>query len=153
MFLYIIQFGYLEILIGQGCQTFSFIQEISSRSLFVILKFACNICIQIKPYDGTSVNQPGICSTKVYLRPRVISTALQICKFQSANRLVVKMSHPVTHLKLRILLSLDQFKSFFPETLACEADGHFRFGHHSSKCQQHSCQTARARLTGSAACF
>ena len=138
---------------GQGCRTVLFIQEISSRSFFVILKFACDICIQIKPYDGTSVNQHGICSTKVYLRPRVISKALQIRNFESSSLLVVKMSHFVTNLKLRILLLLDHFESLFPETLACEADGHSRFGHHSSICQQHSCQTARACLTGSVACF
>ena len=129
---------------GQGCRTVSFIQEISSRSFFVILKFECDIRIQINTYDGTSVSQHGICSTKVYLRPRAISKALQIRNFKSASLLVVKMSHFVTHLKLRILLLLDQFKSIFPETLACEADGHFRFGHHSSICQQSLCQTARA---------
>jgi hypothetical protein len=46
--------------------------------------------MQIKPYDGTSVNQHGICSTKVFLRPRVISKALQIRNFKSASLLVVK---------------------------------------------------------------
>ena len=129
---------------GQGCRTVSFIQEISSRSFFAILKFACDICIQIKPYDGTSVNQHGICSTKVYLRPRVISKALQIRNFKSAGLLVVKMSHFVTPLKLRILLLPNHFKSLFAETLACEADGHSRFSHHGSICQQSLCQTARA---------
>ena len=129
---------------GQGCRTVSFIQEIRSRSFFVILKFACDICMQIKPYESISANQHGIWSTKLYLRPRVISKALQIRNLESASHLVVKMSHFVTHLKLRILLLLDQFKSFFPEILACEADGHSRFGHQSSICQQHSCQTARA---------
>ena len=129
---------------GQGCRTVSFIQEIRSRSFFVILKFACDICMQIKPYESISANQHGIWSTKLYLRPRVISKALQIRNLESASHLVVKMSHFVTHLKLRILLLLYQFKSFFPETLACEADGHSRFGHQSSICQQHSCQTALA---------
>jgi hypothetical protein len=117
---------------GQGCRTVSFIQEIRSRSFFVILKFACDICMQIKPYESISANQHGIWSTKLYLRPRVISKALQIRNFESASLLVVKMSHFVTHLKLRILLLLDQFKRFFPETLACEADGHSCFGHQSS---------------------
>ena len=121
---------------GQGCRTVSFIQEISLRSFFVILKSAWDICIQIKPYTSIFVNQHGIWSTIEYLRPRVISTALQIRNFKSASLLVVKMTHFVTHLKLRILLLLDQFKSFFPETFACEADGHSRFGHHSSICQK-----------------
>ena len=129
---------------GQGCRTVSFIQEIRSRSFFVILKFACDICMQIKPYESISANQHWIWSTKLYMRPRVISKALQIRNLESASHLVVKMSHFVTHLKLRILLLLDQFKSFFSETLACEADGHSRSGHQSSICQQHSCQTARA---------
>ena len=84
---------------GQGCRTVSFIQEISSRSFFVILKFECDIRIQINTYDGTSVSQHGICSTKVYLRPRAISKALQIRNFKSASLLVVKMSHFVTHLR------------------------------------------------------
>jgi hypothetical protein len=93
---------------GQGCRTVSFIQKISSRSFFVILKFACDICMQIKPYNGTSVtvNQHGICSTKVYLRPRAISKAMQIHNLKSACLLVVKMPHCAMHLKLRILLLL-----------------------------------------------
>lgn len=133
---------------GQGCRTVSFIQEISSRSFFVILKFECDIRIQINTYDGTSVSQHGICSTKVYLRPRAISKALQIRNFKSASLLVVKMSHFVTHLQLRFLLLPDQFKSFSAETFASEADGHSHFSLHGGIAANNSCQTDKALLTG-----
>ena len=85
---------------GKACRTVSFIQEISLRSFFVILKFAWDICIQIKPCNSISVNQHGIWLTIVYLRPRVISTALHIRNFKSASLLVVKMSHRVPLLRV-----------------------------------------------------
>ena len=66
---------------GKACRTVSFIEEINLRSVFVILKSAWDICIQFKPCDSISANQHGIWSIIVYLRPRVISTALQIRNF------------------------------------------------------------------------
>jgi hypothetical protein len=100
---------------GQGCRTVSFIQEISPRSLFVTLEFAYDICMQIKPNDIISANQHGIWSTKVSLRPRVISKALQICNFKTASLLVVKMSHFVAHLKL-FIHKLDMGRIFLTPT-------------------------------------
>jgi hypothetical protein len=85
---------------GKGCQTVSFIQEISLRSFFVILKSAWDICIQIKLYNCISVNQHGIWSTIVYMRPRVVSKAVQIRNFKSASLLAVKMSHRVPLLRV-----------------------------------------------------
>jgi hypothetical protein len=131
-----------------------FILLVGLRSFFVTLKSAWDICIQIKPYNCISINQHGIWSTTVYMRPRVFSKAVQIRNFKSASLLVFKMSHCVSHSsELLIVLLLDQFKSFLAETLASEADGHSRFSHLSSICLHRWCQTARARFTGRAACF
>ena len=95
------------------CRTVSFIHEISLRSFFVILKFAWDICIQIKPCNSISVNQHGIWLTIVYLRPRVISTALHIRNFKSASLFVVKMSHFVTHLRANFLAPARSVQKLF----------------------------------------
>ena len=62
-----------------GLSTLPVILKISSRSFFVIviLRFACDICMHIKPRDSISVNQHGIWSAYVYWRLRAISKAVQ----------------------------------------------------------------------------